>query len=83
VCWVRFVSKVFAECNALKPCRVGAMGMKRFIMLIMRRLVIFDSVQSSVMGLYEEGSIGSLCGLSTVIILPCFQMLGIKQWACV
>jgi hypothetical protein len=45
--------------------------------------VILDGVQSSVVSLYEEGSVGSVCGLSIVIILPCFQMLGIKQWACV
>jgi hypothetical protein len=62
---------------------VGEKGMKGFIMLSMRRSVILDGVQSSVMGLYEEGSVESLCGLSIVIILPCFQMLGIKQCACV
>jgi hypothetical protein len=80
VCWVRFVSKEFVQCNGLKPCCVGASGMEGFIMLIIRRSIILDAVQRSVMGLYEEESVGSSCGVSIVIILPCFQMMGIKQW---
>ena len=42
--------------------------------------VIFYCMQSSVMGLYEEGVVGYLFGLSIVMILPCLQMFGIMQW---
>ena len=51
------------------------------ILLRIRRSVILDGVLSSVMGRYEEGVVGSLFGLSMVMIVPCFQMLGILQCA--
>ena len=50
-------------------------------MCSIRHSAILDGVQSSVMGLSKEGVVWSLFGLSIVIILPCFQMFGIKQWA--
>ena len=51
------------------------------ILFRMRRSVILDGVQSSVIGLYDEGCVGFLFSLSTVIVMvaPCFQMLGIMQ----
>ena len=49
-------------------------------MFSIRRSVILDGVQSSVMGLQEEGVVGSLFGFSIMMILPCFQMFGIRQW---
>ena len=47
---VRLVSKVFVECNGRNPC-VGARGTSGWIMFSIRRSVILDGVQSSVMGL--------------------------------
>ena len=38
-----------------------------------------DGVLSSVMGLYEAASVGVLFGLSNVMILPSFHMLGMLQ----
>ena len=46
-------------------------------MLRIRRSATFDGVQRSVMGRWEEGSFGSLLGLGIVLMMPCFQMLGI------
>ena len=76
---VRFVSKVLVECNARKPCCDWARGMWGVILLRIRRSVILDGVQSSAMGLYDDGCVGSLFGLSMVMIVPCFQMLGMLQ----
>ena len=45
------VSEVFVECNERNPCCVGARGTSGWIMFRMRRSVILDGVQSSVMGL--------------------------------
>ncbi len=42
-----------------------------------RRSVILDGVQRSVMGRCEEGNVMSLLGLGIVMMIPCFQMLGI------
>ena len=39
--------------------------------------VTLEGVQRSVMGRCEEGIVGSLCGLGIVMMIPCFQMLGI------
>ena len=78
---VRFVSKVLVECNARKPCCDWSRGMWGVILLRIRRSVILDVVQSSVMGLYDDGCVGSLFGLSMVMIVPCFQMLGMLQCA--
>ena len=50
-CCVRLVSKVFVECNGRNPCCVGARGTSWWIMFSIRRSVILDGVQSSVMGL--------------------------------
>ena len=50
-CCVRLVSKVFVECIGINPCCVGARGMSGWIMFRIRRSVILDGVQSSVMGL--------------------------------
>ena len=76
-CWVRPVSRVVVECSALNPCWEGTVGMCCFIMFSIRRSVILDGVHSSVIGLYDDGSVASLFGFSSVIIAPCFQMLGI------
>ena len=76
---VRFVSKVLVECNARKPCCDWASGMWGVILLKIRRSVILDGVQSNDMGLYDDGCVGSLFGLSMVMIVPCFQMLCILQ----
>ena len=80
-CVVRLVSRVFAECNSRNPCCVGAMGTSGGMMFHIRSSVIFNGMQSSVMGLQEEGVVGSLFGLSIVMIWSCFQMFGIKQLA--
>ena len=72
-CCVTLVSKVFVECNGQNPCCVGARGTSGWIMFSIRPSVILDGVQSSV--------VGSLFGFSIVMILPCFQMHGIRQWA--
>ena len=80
-CCVGLVSKVFVECSGRNPCCVCASGASGWIMFSLRRSVVLDGVQSSVMGLKEEGVVGSLFGLSIVMILPCFQMLGIRQCA--
>ena len=50
-CCVRLVSKVFVECNGRNPYFVGASGTSMWIMFSIRRSVILDGVQSSVMGL--------------------------------
>lgn len=50
-------------------------------MFSMRRSVILDGVQSSGMGLYEEGRVAFLLGLSCVMMEPYFHMLGILQCA--
>ena len=50
-CCVRLVSKVFVECNGRNPCCVGARGTSGWITFSIRLSVIFDGVQSSVMGL--------------------------------
>ena len=50
-CCVRLGSKVFVECNGRNPCCVGARGTSGWIMFSIRRSVILDGVQSSVMGL--------------------------------
>ena len=50
-CCVRFVSKVFVLCKGRNPCCVVARGMNGFTMFSIRRSVILDGVQSSVMGL--------------------------------
>ena len=47
----------------------------------MRRSTTLDGVHSSVMGLYEAASVGVLFGFKSVMILPIFQILGIKQCA--
>ena len=47
---------------------MGARGTSGQIMF--RCSVILDGVQSSVMGVWEEGVVGSLFGLSVVMILP-------------
>ena len=48
---VRLVSKVFVECKGRNPCCVGARGTSGWIMFSIKRSVILDGVQSSVMGL--------------------------------
>ena len=48
---VRLVSKVFVECNGRNPCCVGARGTYGLIIFSIRRSVILDGVQNSVMGL--------------------------------
>ena len=78
---VRLVILVFVECNGRNQCCVGARGTSGWTMFSIRRSVILDGVQSSVMGLYEEEFLGSLFGFSIVMSLPCFQMFRIKQWA--
>ena len=50
-CCVRFVSKVFVLCRGRNPCCVVAKRIKEFTMFSIRRSVILDGVQSSVMGL--------------------------------
>ena len=78
---VRLVSKVFVEYNGRNKCCVGARGTSGWIMFSIRCSVILDGVQSTVLGLQDEGVVSSLFGLSIVMILACFQMFGIGQWA--
>ena len=77
---VRSVSKVFVECRGLKPCCELARGMCGVTRFSIRRSVTLDGVQSSVMGRWEEGSVGSLLGLGKVVMVPCFQISGIMLW---
>ena len=51
ICCVKLVSKVFVECSGRNPCCVGVRGTSGCIMFRIRRSVILDDVQSSVMGL--------------------------------
>ena len=46
-------------------------------MLRIRRSTTLDGVHRSVMGRWEEGCVWSLLGLGIVMMVPCFQMLGI------
>jgi len=46
-------------------------------MFSMRRSAILEGVQSSVISLYEAASVGDLFELSSLMILPTFQMCGI------
>ena len=48
---VRLVSKVFVDCNGQNLCCVGARWTSEWIMFSIRRSVIFNGVQSTVMGL--------------------------------
>ena len=61
------------------PCCVGARGTSEWIMFSIRHSVILDGMQSSVLGLLEEDVVGSLFGLSILMILPSFHMFGIWQ----
>ena len=45
-------SNVFVECSGRNQCCVGARGTSGWIMFSIRRSVILDGVQSSVMSLY-------------------------------
>ena len=49
-CCVRLVNKVFVECNGRNTCCVGARGTSGWIMFSIRRSVILDGLQSSVIG---------------------------------
>ena len=51
ICCVKLVSKVFVESSGRNPCCVGARGTSGWIMFRIRRSVMLDGVQSSVMGL--------------------------------
>ena len=46
-----------------------------------RRSTTLEGVQSSVIGLYDAASVGTLFGFSNAIIFPIFQMSGIMQSA--
>ena len=48
---VKLVSRVFVECSGQNPCCVGARGTSGWIMFSIRRSVILDGVQSSVIRL--------------------------------
>ena len=74
---VRSVRRVFVECSGLKPCCDGSKGMCGLVSVSMSRSVILEGVQRSVMGRCEEGNVGSLLGFGMVMMIPCFQMLGI------
>ena len=74
---VRSVRRVFVECKGLKPCCDESRGMCGVVICNMRRSVTLEGVQRSVMGRCEDGSLGSLLGLGMVMMIPCFQMLGI------
>ena len=74
---VRSVRRVFVEWSGLKPCCEGAKGMCGVIVFMIRRSVTLEGVQRRVMGRCEEGCVGSLFGFGSVMIVPCFQMLGI------
>ena len=74
---VRSVRRVFVECKGLNPCCVGARGMCGVVICKINLSVTLEGVQRSVIGRCEEGSFGSLLGLGIVMMIPCFQMLGI------
>ena len=73
------VSKVLVECCDLKPCWVGDSGICGVIRFNMSRSMTLKAVLSSVMGLYEVTSEGSLLGLRIVIMMPCFHVAAILQ----
>ena len=65
------------ECRGLKPCCEEARGICGLVMLSISLSITLDGVQRRVMGRYEEGCVGSLFGLGIVMMVPCFQVLGI------
>ena len=73
---VRFVRRVFVECSDLKPCCDSARGIYGVTRCRIRRSMILEGEQRSVIGRCDAGTVGSLLGLGIVIIFPCFQMLG-------
>ena len=74
---VRSVRRVFVECSGRKPCCDGARGMWGVAICRIRRSVTLEGVHRSVMGRCEDGIVGFLLGLGIVIMIPCFQVLGI------
>ena len=73
------VSNMLVHCFGLKPCWVGDSGMCGVIRFSMSRSMTLKAVLSSVMGLYEVTSVGSLLGLRMVIMVPCFHVSVILQ----
>ena len=76
---VSCVSNVFVECCGLKPCCVDDSGMYGVTMFSMRRSITLKSVLRSVIGLYDDASVGSLFGFRMVMMMPCFQVSAILQ----
>lgn len=74
---VRSVRSVFVECNDLKPCCDEARGTWGVVSCSISLSVTLEGVQRSVIGRCEEGCVGSLFGLGIVMMIPCFQILGI------
>ena len=73
------VSKVFVECFGLKLCWAGDSGIFNVVRFSMSRSITLEAVYSSVIGLYEITSVGSLLGLRMVIMMPCFHASAILQ----
>ena len=74
------MSNVVVECFGLKPCWVGDSGMCGVIRFSMSRSMTLKAVISSVMGLYEVTSVGSLLGLRIATMMPCFHVSAILQF---
>ena len=64
------------ECSGRNPCCVGVRGTSGWIMFSIRHSVILDGVQSSVMGLSDEGVVGSLFGFSCFCVVSRCSRLG-------
>ena len=72
--WVSVVMSVVVECRALKPCCVGDKGMCAVVVFrisLSRTLIVLHNKQ---IGLYDEGSVGILLGLSMGMFLLFLQM---------
>ena len=77
--YVSGVSKVLVECCGLKPCWVGGSGICGVVRFSMIHSITLKAVLSSVMGLYEVTSAGSLLGLRIATMMPCFHVSVILQ----
>ena len=71
---MRLVSRVDVECSDLKPCCAVEDGSRCFVLFRMSFSNVFAIVDMSEIGLYEDGCVGGLFGLSIGMIVAFFQI---------
>ena len=76
---MRQFCEIIVECCGLQPCWVCDDGICGVIRFSTRRSMTLKAVLSSVMGLYEVKSVGSLLGLRIATMMPCFHVSAILQ----